>query len=35
LSQVLSAAWVLPVEGPPIEQGAVAVEDGRIAYRVS
>jgi cytosine/adenosine deaminase-related metal-dependent hydrolase len=31
LSQVLSAAWVLPVEGPPIEQGAVAIEDGRIA----
>lgn len=27
---VLSADWVLPVEGPPIEQGAVAIEDGRI-----
>ena len=28
---LLSADWVLPVEGPPIEQGAVAIEDGRIA----
>lgn len=28
---VLSADWVLPVEGPPIRDGAVAVEDGRIA----
>lgn len=27
---LLSADWVLPVEGPPIEQGAVAIEDGRI-----
>jgi len=27
---VFSADWVLPVEGPPIEDGAVAVEDGRI-----
>jgi cytosine/adenosine deaminase-related metal-dependent hydrolase len=27
---VLSADWVLPIEGPPIEGGAVAVEDGRI-----
>jgi cytosine/adenosine deaminase-related metal-dependent hydrolase len=31
MSQVLSADWVLPVEGPPIERGAVAIEDGRIA----
>jgi cytosine/adenosine deaminase-related metal-dependent hydrolase len=31
MSQVLSADWVLPVEGPPIERGAVAVESGRIA----
>jgi cytosine/adenosine deaminase-related metal-dependent hydrolase len=31
LSQVLSADWVLPVEGPPIENGAVAIEEGRIA----
>src|SRR5213080_4642982 len=30
MSQVLSADWVLPVEGPPIECGAVAIEDGRI-----
>jgi 5-methylthioadenosine/S-adenosylhomocysteine deaminase len=30
VSQVLSADWVLPIEGPPIEGGAVAFEDGRI-----
>jgi cytosine/adenosine deaminase-related metal-dependent hydrolase len=30
LSQVVSADWVLPVEGPPIERGAVAIDDGRI-----
>ncbi len=29
--QVLSADWVLPIEGPPIEGGAVAIEGGRIA----
>ena len=29
--QIYSADWVLPVEGPPIRDGAVAVEDGRIA----
>ena len=28
--RVLSADWVLPVEGEPIESGAVAIEDGRI-----
>jgi 5-methylthioadenosine/S-adenosylhomocysteine deaminase len=28
---VLSADWVLPVDGAPIEGGAVVVEDGRIA----
>jgi cytosine/adenosine deaminase-related metal-dependent hydrolase len=28
---VLSADWVLPIEGPPIEAGAVVIEDGRIA----
>jgi 5-methylthioadenosine/S-adenosylhomocysteine deaminase len=28
---VLSADWVLPVAGEPIAEGAVAVEDGRIA----
>jgi len=28
----MSADWVVPVEGPPIEQGAIAIgEDGRIA----
>jgi cytosine/adenosine deaminase-related metal-dependent hydrolase len=31
LSDVFSADWVLPVEGPPIARGAVAVEGGRIA----
>jgi cytosine/adenosine deaminase-related metal-dependent hydrolase len=31
MSLVLSADWVLPVERPPIERGAVALEDGRIA----
>jgi cytosine/adenosine deaminase-related metal-dependent hydrolase len=30
LRRVLSADWVLPVSGPPVEQGAVAFEDGRI-----
>jgi cytosine/adenosine deaminase-related metal-dependent hydrolase len=28
---VISADWVLPIEGPPIRDGAVAIEDGRIA----
>ena len=28
---MLSADWVVPVEGPPIRNGAVAVEDGIIA----
>ena len=31
MSRVISADWVLPVEGPPIANGAVAIEDGRIA----
>ena len=31
MSRVFTADWVLPVEGPPIEAGAVVVEDGRIA----
>ena len=31
MNRVVSADWVLPVEGPPIEDGAVAIEDGRIA----
>jgi 5-methylthioadenosine/S-adenosylhomocysteine deaminase len=29
--KTLAADWVLPVEGPPIENGAVALEYGRIA----
>ncbi len=29
--RVLSADWVLPVEGAPIERGAIRIEDGRIA----
>ena len=28
--RILSADWVLPVEGAPIENGAVAIRDGRI-----
>jgi cytosine/adenosine deaminase-related metal-dependent hydrolase len=32
LVRVLSADWVVPVDGPPIEDGAVAIgDDGRIA----
>jgi len=31
LTGVLSADWVLPIEGPPIEGGAVSIEEGRIA----
>jgi cytosine/adenosine deaminase-related metal-dependent hydrolase len=30
VSRVLSAEWVLPVEAPPIREGAIAIEDGRI-----
>jgi 5-methylthioadenosine/S-adenosylhomocysteine deaminase len=30
MTGVLSADWVLPIEGPPIERGAVAFEGGRI-----
>jgi len=30
VNQVLSADWVLPIEDPPIEDGAVSIEDGRI-----
>jgi len=29
--RILSADWVLPVEGEPIERGAIAIEEGRIA----
>jgi cytosine/adenosine deaminase-related metal-dependent hydrolase len=31
VNRVLSADWVLPVEGAPIDGGAVAIEEGRIA----
>jgi 5-methylthioadenosine/S-adenosylhomocysteine deaminase len=31
LIRVLSADWVLPIEGPPIEGGAVAIDGDRIA----
>jgi cytosine/adenosine deaminase-related metal-dependent hydrolase len=31
LNRVLSADWVLPIEGPPIEAGAVVIEDGLVA----
>jgi cytosine/adenosine deaminase-related metal-dependent hydrolase len=31
VTNILSADWVLPVEGPPIRDGAVAIADGRIA----
>ena len=31
MGRVLSADWVLPVEGEPIERGAVSIEGGRIA----
>jgi cytosine/adenosine deaminase-related metal-dependent hydrolase len=30
MGHVVSADWVLPVEGPPIPDGAVAMEDGHI-----
>ncbi len=30
MRRVLSADWLLPVEGEPIRNGAVAIEDGRI-----
>jgi len=29
--RILSADWVLPVEGEPIAEGAIAIEDGRIS----
>jgi cytosine/adenosine deaminase-related metal-dependent hydrolase len=31
VTQVISADWVLPVDSPPLRDGAVAIEDGRIA----
>ena len=30
--EILSASWVLPVAGPPLRHGRVAVEEGRIAW---
>lgn len=30
--QVLSAEWVLPVASPPVRDGAVAIEEGKIAW---
>jgi 5-methylthioadenosine/S-adenosylhomocysteine deaminase len=30
MAEILSADWVLPVKGPPIPDGAVAIEDGHI-----
>ena len=29
--RILSADWVVPVEGEPVADGAVAIDDGRIA----
>ncbi len=31
MNRVLSADWVLPIEGPPIKAGAVVIEDGLVA----
>src|SRR5262245_27369705 len=31
-ARLLAASWVLPVTAPPIRDGAVAVEDGRITW---
>ena len=31
MNRVVSADWVLPIEGPPIEDGAIVIEDGLIA----
>jgi len=31
VNRVISADWVLPIEGPPLRDGAVAIEHGRIA----
>jgi 5-methylthioadenosine/S-adenosylhomocysteine deaminase len=31
VNRVISADWVVPIEGPPLRDGAVEIEDGRIA----
>jgi cytosine/adenosine deaminase-related metal-dependent hydrolase len=31
VTRILSADWVLPIEGPPIRDGAIVLEEGRIA----
>lgn len=31
-AQALTAGWVVPVSGPPVRQGVVAVSDGRIVW---
>jgi cytosine/adenosine deaminase-related metal-dependent hydrolase len=31
LNRVISADWALPIEGPPLRDAAVVIEDGRIA----
>ena len=33
MRQVISADWVLPIDAPPIADGAVAIEDGLILVR--
>jgi cytosine/adenosine deaminase-related metal-dependent hydrolase len=30
--EILTASWVLPVAGPPLRDGRVAVRDGRVAW---
>jgi cytosine/adenosine deaminase-related metal-dependent hydrolase len=31
VNRVISADWVMPIEGPPLRDAAVAIEDGRVA----
>jgi aminodeoxyfutalosine deaminase len=30
--RILTASWVVPIEGPPIKRGRVAVDEGRVAW---
>ena len=30
--QIYRARWVVPIAAPPVRDGAIAVQDGRIAY---